>query len=299
MKTNFIFLILFFACQALFAQTGTGISIQGIARDANKAALVDETLTFVFEIQDAGGGTSYYKEDVTIRTDPYGVFSHIIGTGNVLAGSGNFSEIPFGQTHMKLVITVNYKGNNIVLSNNPFQFAPYAKSAGNGVPTGTIVAFAGAPSNVPAGWVLCDGRDLNSVTGSKNLKDLIGSNAPDLRGMFLRGTGTNPVYGESGPALRVTQDHSIESHLHAVGTLDVPASSGAHVHSTTFGKDMSSSDGDGGSSVRYGEDYSEGSATVAVNGNGEHDHSITGSTATTGNTETRPINYGVNYIIKL
>jgi microcystin-dependent protein len=299
MKTNSIFLILFFACQALFAQTGTGISIQGIARDAEKAALVDETLVFVFEIVDAGGVTSYYKEDITIKTDPYGVFSHIIGTGNKLVGSAPFDEIPFGLTHMKLNITVNYKGNTILLSNNPFQFAPYAKSAGNGVPTGTIVAFAGAPSNVPAGWVLCDGRDLVPVAGTKYLRELIGNNAPDLRGMFLRGTGTSLVYSESGPALRATQDHSIESHSHTVGTLDVPANSGTHVHNVTFGKDYSSSDGDDGNSIRYGEDSSDGSATIAVNGDGGHDHSITGATANTGITETRPINYGVNYIIKL
>jgi hypothetical protein len=299
MKTNPILLILFFACQTLFAQVNTGISIQGIARDADKAALVDEPLTFVFEVQDAGGGTSYYKEDVSIKTDPYGVFSHIIGTGNVLSGSGNFNEIPFGQKLMKLVITVNYKGTNIVLSNSPFQYTPYAKSAENGVPTGTIVPFAGTAASIPAGWVLCDGRDLNTVPGSKNLKDLIGSNAPDLRGMFLRGTGTSAVNGQAGPALRATQDDGIESHLHGVGTLDVPANTGAHDHSMTFNKDFSSSDGDGGNSIRYGEDGSDGQSTVSVNGSGIHDHSITGSTATTGITETRPVNYGINYIIKL
>src|SRR5688500_3491205 len=104
MKTNLILVVFLLTCQFVFSQTTPGIAVQGIARDAEKAALVDEPLTFVFEIQDAAGGTSYYKEDVLIKTDPYGVFSHIIGTGNVLAGSGNFNEIPFGKTHMKLAI---------------------------------------------------------------------------------------------------------------------------------------------------------------------------------------------------
>jgi hypothetical protein len=293
MKINFIFLILFFACQVLFAQTGTGISIQGIARDAEKAALVDETLTFVFEILDAGA-TSYYKEDVIIRTDPYGVFSHIIGTGNMLSGSGNFNDIPFGQTHMKLRITVNYKGNDIVLSNNPFQFAPYAKSAGNGVPTGTIVAFAGAPSNVPAGWALCDGRDLSTITGSKNLKDLIGNNLPDLRGMFLRGTGTSIVNGKNGPPLRGTQDDAFETHA-INGTT---SNAGAHTHS--FNIDTGGG-GDTSGDMLKAEDFSIGAlANYSQNttGVGDHNHTVTGTSAG-GSDENRPVNYGVNYIIKL
>jgi hypothetical protein len=32
---------------------------------------------------------------------------------------------------------------------------------------------------------------------------------------------------------------------------------------------------------------------------GAHSHTVIGNTATTGGTETRPINYGVNYIIKI
>lgn len=296
-KTKLLFLISFLACHTIFAQTGPGIAVQGIARDAEKAALVDEPLTFTFDIQNSGG-TSYYEENVNIMTDPYGVFSHIIGTGNVVGGK-NFNEIPFGQTHMKLVISVHYNGADIILSNAPFQYAPYAKSAENGVPTGTIVAFAGAEVNIPKGWVLCDGRSLTTIANSQNLIDLIGDNTPNLQGMFLRGTGPNPVNGEEGPALGGNQDDGFESHLHDKGTLDVPAGTGGHNHSTNFKYDWSSANGDSGDSRRYGDDDSDGTHTVAANGGGGHDHSITGSTGTIGIAETRPVSYGVNYIIKL
>lgn len=294
MKAKFLLLICFFACQALFAQSNTGIAVQGIARDAEKAALVDEPLTFTFEIQDASGGTSYYKEDVDIKTDPYGVFSHIVGTGNVLAGSGNFNEIPFAQTHMKLIISVNYNGSNIVVSNAPFQFTPYAKSAENGVPTGTIVAFAGAEANVPKGWVLCDGRDLNTVNGSKNLRDLIGTYAPDLRGMFLRGTGTSPVNGQNGPALRATQTDALKSHNHP-DDFSI-ASDGSHTHGySDYHMDENNDSGD----------YPDGDGTGGVDqgrttgSGGAHSHTLNGGVLNFGDTETRPVNYGVNYIIKL
>ena len=278
----------------------TGIAVQGIARDADKSAIVNETMTFTFEIQAVSNSQSYYKEDVTIKTDAYGVFSHIVGTGNMLAGSGDFLDIPFYQEPMKLIITVNYKGTPIVVSNAPLQSTPYALSAANGVPTGTIVAFAGDESNIPAGWVLCDGRDISGLAGSLNLRNLLGSNnVPDLRGMFLRGTGTSPVNGQPGPALRATQDDGFESHLHDKGNLAVP-SSGAHYHTIDLFKERSSTNGDDGSDTRLNDNNGgEGTTAKTTRIDGVHSHTITGNTGNTGIAETRPVNYGINYIIKL
>lgn len=297
MKTRSIFLILFFACQAIFAQT-TGISVQGIARDANKAALVDEPMTFTFEILEASGGTSYYKEDVDIKTDPYGVFSHIVGTGNVLAGSGNFNEIPFSQAHMKLVISVDYNGNNIVVSDSPFQYTPYAKSAENGVPTGTIVAFMGTKANVPPGWTLCDGTPLNEVPGSANLEALIGANAPDLRGLFLRGigSGTNTVAGQAGPALGAIQQDALKSHNHP-DDFSV-ASGGSHSHSY-WDRSIDEGGSDGPDEYANGDGTHGKDPQRTTSTAGNHDHTLNGGVLNAGDTETRPVNYGVNYIIKL
>jgi hypothetical protein len=217
-----------------------------------------------------------------------------VGTGTVLAGSGNFNEIPFGQKHMKLVISVNYRGNNIVVSNSPFQYAPYAKSAENGVPTGTIVAFAGTPAQLPAGWVLCDGRDLNSIIGSKNLRDLIGNNAPDLRGMFIRGTGISVVNGQPGPTLRGTQQDGFKTH-NISGTAQT---AGDHSHNFIF-------DTGGGGDLGGGDLMTAGFSVGALgnyrqytSSEGSHSHTVNG-TSVGGLDETRPVNYGVNYIIKL
>jgi microcystin-dependent protein len=297
MKTIISLLLCLFYYSTIIAQS-TGISVQGIARDAQKAALVDIPLTFTFEIQEDAGGTSYYKEDVLIKTDPYGVFSHIIGTGNILAGSGAFIDIPFRQTPMKLIISVLYNGANVVVSNDPFQYAPYAISAENGVPTGTIVAFAGAEVNIPSGWVLCDGRALSGISGSKNLIALIGANVPDLQGMFLRGTGNSALNGQPGPALGVTQNDGLESHLHNVNINT--STDGNHSHTTGFYIETSANGGDGGGDQRYNQNYSnEGIENKSTTTNGAHTHNVSGNSANTGITETRPVNYGVNYIIKL
>jgi hypothetical protein len=298
MKTKFIFLILFFACQAMFAQTTTGIAVQGIARDAEKAALADEQMTFVFEIQAAEGGTSYYKESKIITTDPYGVFSHIIGTGSIASGSPDFKLIPYGQTHMKLVITVTYDGNTVEVSNAPFLYTPYAKSADNGVPTGTVVAFLGTQDKLPAGWTICDGRPFSAVSGSENLAALIGgTNLPDLQGMFLRGTGTSPVNMQDGPALRATQTDGFKTHT---ATVTVNGG-GGHSHS------MYVDTGGGGSgsvtNMLKGEDLDvqngvDANFSVNTNSVANHTHGASAQSVD-GINETRPVNYGVNYIIKL
>lgn len=295
MKARSIFLITFFAVQLAFAQPNTGISVQGIARDAEKAALVDKQMTFTFDIQNASNGNSHYKEDVLITTDPYGVFSHIIGTGSVI--SGNFNEIPFGNAHMKLVINVNYQGTVIKISDSPFQYSPYAKSAENGVPTGSIVAFMGTEARIPKGWTLCDGRALNTVPGSANLVALIGPNAPDLRGMFLRGigSGANTSPGQAGPsALGQVQQDGFKSHNITGSTNEA----GAHSHS--FQVDTGGGGDHGWGDMVTGEGFGNNIANNVqyTSGVGNHTHTVSGS-AVGGTDETRPVNFGVNYIIKL
>ena len=296
MKAKLLFLIGFFACQTIFGQNIPGISVQGIARDAERAAIVDELLTFTFEITDPSKGLSHYKENVTIKTDPYGVFSHIIGTGNS-QNDKKFNEIPFGQAHMNLLITVSYDNNIVEISNGPFQYAPYAKSAENGVPTGTIVAFAGQEANVPKGWVLCDGRTLTTIPDSGNLVELIGNNVPDLRGMFLRGTGTSPVNGQDGPALGETQEDAFKQH-EIYGATSVDGNHNHQLHIDT---------GAGGSGLYtltinadnvYAPAGGPGNIAPATTSSGNHDHKLNGESVG-GDDETRPVNYGVNYIIKL
>lgn len=294
MKTRLLFLISFLAFQTLSAQTNPGIAVQGIARDAEKAALVDQLLKFTFDIQDPKDGTSYYKETEDIKTDPYGVFSHIIGTS--ANRTGVFNEIPFGQAHMKLLISVGGE----VISNSPFQYTPYAKSAENGVPTGTIVAFAGTEGDIPKGWTLCDGRALSGVDDAGNLIALFAAqnkpaNAPDLRGMFLRGVGKNndsDYVNNLGPDLNTFQADAFEDH--SINATAAPGGGHKHGYGVNFGGGL------GGSEYipTVNADFYIRSQYLETAATGEHSHTITAKPVG-GEAETRPVNYGINYIIKL
>lgn len=150
-------------------------------------------------------------------------------------------------------------------------------------------------TEVPPGWVLCNGQSLTAITGSTNLITLLGSNnAPNLQGMFLRGTGTSPVNSQSGCALKGTQNDTFESHDHP-DNISV-ASGGSHTHSYKD-RDINENSGSG--------DYADGDGTGGRDSNrttgsgGSQSHTVNGGVLARGNAETRPVNYGVNYIIKL
>jgi len=96
-----------------------------------------------------------------------------------------------------------------------------AIAANSGTPTGAIVMWP--VNSVPAGWVECEGQDLNRTGTYANLFAAIGTTygagsastfrVPDFRGMFPRGwsngAGTDP-----GRALGTVQQGQIEAHKH-------------------------------------------------------------------------------------
>ena len=95
--------------------------------------------------------------------------------------------------------------------------------SGLGNPTGTVIAFAGG--SAPDGYLLCDGSEvLRSMY--EDLFDVIGCdfgdgngattfNLPDLRGEFIRGLD-NGRGVDSNRTLGSSQSQSIQSHAHAV-----------------------------------------------------------------------------------
>lgn len=99
----------------------------------------------------------------------------------------------------------------------------------NGVPVGSVVAFAGtifgqegagvtATSTAPSGWMVCDGRKLHrarfpelfAVIGYRYLlkdeKPGVLYRVPDLQGYFLR--GVDPINPNVPPAERVDPDNN-------------------------------------------------------------------------------------------
>lgn len=131
------------------------------------------------------------------------------------------------------------------LADVPSGFADGVDDVGAGVPTGTIVAFAGATP--PAGWLLCDGSEVSRTTFAELFAVLAGTwgigdglttfNLPDLRGRSAVGSGGGPglserLVGELGGA---------ESHQLSIDEMP------AHNHTMGFTR----GDQNGGQGVRF------------------------------------------------
>jgi hypothetical protein len=300
MKTFYSLLILLlFITTSSIAQ---GISVQGIARDNASSAILDEILTFTFSITE-DDNTVLYAEEQSIRTDNFGVFSHIVSTGNPQGGTV-FNDIDFEIENLKLKVFVHYNNVDITVYDQTLQYTPYAhfaknaknaQTADNGVPPGAIMPYLG--TTAPTGWVFCKGQSITSVAGSAALMAIVGNYAPNLQGMFLRGAGSNG-YSSQVTTLKGVQDDAYRQHLHGKGSL--------YTGSTSLGNIPYSSSNWVAGSIITGNSGGYGPYKVVVTGDsrgnttGSHSHTVYGSTANAGSVlETRPVNYGVNYIIKL
>lgn len=271
----------------------SGMSIQGIARDDKNEALanidqLDLVFTVYYLVGSSTSPTVILSRTATVKTDNFGVFSYVL-----VIDKDHYNLISTQSAYLRV------SQGNVVFSDEKLQTVPYAIYAQNGVPTGTIAAYVG--TSAPAGWMICDGGVIPNDPYHANLKAVLGnaSNTPDLRAMFLRGAGSGN--SKTGPAIRTIQQDDTKLHSHAVSI--TTNSTGAHTHTITR-----RSNGDNGAYDTRDERRSESSAITSDRANlgsfstssaGNHTHDVTGNTANSGGTETRPINYGVTWIIKI
>ena len=113
---------------------------------------------------------------------------------------------------------------------NAFPGAP----GGGGNPVGTVISYYGLTA--PEGYLVCDGSTYNRVDYPDlaehlvtNFENLIGNGSttfavPDLRGEFLRGTGTNSHTNQgSGANVGVHQDGTEHNDCYATTNFGVAA----------------------------------------------------------------------------
>jgi len=164
-----------------------------------------------------------------------------------------------------------------------------------GNPAGIIAPFAG--TSVPSGWLACQGQAVSQTTYAA-LYAAIGATwntggegagnfrLPDLRGMFVRGTGTNATGSSSGTVGPSVGAYAADTYLNHSHT----ATDSGHTHNYNVRAGSRQGDGFGGD-LWDGVSTNGGTTTTGT-------ANITVATSTTGSTETKPKNYGVLYIIK-
>lgn len=304
---KFLFIVLLFAANsALFAQanvTSSAISVQGIARNDQNNAVLNSSLQItatLYYIDGSSNPQTILTRSGVITTDAFGVFAYVVDIS-----SSDFTKIANSEAWIKI------SSNNVVFAQEKLMTVPYAIHAQNGSPTGSIMPYVGATA--PAGWLLCDGSAIPQGNEYTALKTILGSNGtpatnvPDLRGMFMRGTGTNATAGytsNTGPSVKAFQGESVGTHNHTQQGTFTSNTVGDHAHEIYGYSGGTTSSTVSRVALRTTVENPSGGnddAPYGTTGAGSHSHTVTVSGTTTNNsgTETRPVNYGVNYIIKI
>ncbi len=124
MKYTISTLLLFLSIQLSIAQLPTGINFQGIARDNSGEPLAETNLSIIIDVQELSGASNY-SEDHVVSTDVNGIYSIIIGSGEVI--SGTFDQIDWlVSNQLSVSIDVENNGNIDIEFISPLMQVPYA-----------------------------------------------------------------------------------------------------------------------------------------------------------------------------
>lgn len=144
-------------------------------------------------------------------------------------------------------------------------------------PDGVILLWTKPISEMPLGWVVCDGNN-----GTPNLLDKFPRSVPDAA------TDPGGTGGENAKALATSQ---LPSHTHSIGSTNTTGD-----HSHTFHWDEEGGSGGAGSRER-GLNTNKSDPTTT---NGGHSHNINISTTGSGSSiDNRPTHYEGVYIQKI
>jgi len=207
-------------------------------------------------------------------------------TGVLKDGPGGPIFLTGGEVVAGAIIGVTYSvaTGQFHLNTNNNQWTP-----------GQVGTFA--MSTCPSGWAAADGSAVSRTVTYSGLFAAIGTtwgsgdgsttfNLPDLRGTFLRGSGTNATGSSSGAVGPSVGTYAADTYLNHSHSITDPG----HAHNYTIYLQKRTADGPGGNLWDY-DNTNGGTTTTNTTG-------ITVNTSTTGGTETKPKNYGVLFCIK-
>jgi microcystin-dependent protein len=215
---------------------------------------------------------TFATNDVITSTAMNNIIDQTLFTSDAIAAGNTTLALVSGK--MKVgTITSNEMGVGAVTTNAIADGAvTQAKASNMLIPAGAIMPFA--MNGAPTGWLAADGTAVSRSTYATLFAAIattygVGDgattfNVPDLRGYFVRGTGTNSDGTVSG-TFAVKQADELKSHTHNL-FLHNGTASGANT-----------------GAARFGDFFGLGASP----------------TQSTGGTETRPRNIAMFYCIKI
>lgn len=148
-------------------------------------------------------------------------------------------------------------------------------------PIGTVVMWSS--SSVPENWERMAGQ---STAGNPELAAIYGANVPDMSGLFVRGNGGNSA------ALNRIQTQSLKGHNHSASFSGNALPNHNHSYSRIRQvEEHKGTDGNHLAGKGYRTETSDAVSAGTPTG--------TVSVSVSGSAETRPVNVGVYYLVKV
>jgi microcystin-dependent protein len=241
------------------------VSFDGSANATLTAAVADDSHNHIIANVDGLETALNGKQ----AAGSYAAATHTHDASNITSGTLAIARIPTGTTNSTVCI-----GNDSRL-----------------LPPGAIMPFA--MNSAPTGWLAANGAAVSRATYAA-LFSAIGTtygagdggstfNLPDLRGYFVRGSGTN-TDGTASGAFGAKQNDEIKSHSHFIANTDTTtASDSPQITSENF---------------LAREGFNPAGTTLAYKLKGSSTTPTVGLTSTTGSSENRPNNIAMLYCIK-
>ncbi|MEO8088037.1 MAG: hypothetical protein ABI763_14535 [Bacteroidota bacterium] len=115
-------------------QVPQGFNYQAVARNSTGQVLAIQSIAIRFTLTNGNGGTMLYQETNTTTTNQFGLFTLVIGNGNVMAGV--FASIQWDSVSAWLEVEMDPTGGTNYSSMGSSQLfsVPYAMYAQNGNP---------------------------------------------------------------------------------------------------------------------------------------------------------------------
>jgi hypothetical protein len=143
---------------AALAQAPKGINYQGVARDNEGKPIASKSISVRISIlQNSAQGTAEYTETHTPQTNPFGLFTLVIGQGTVTNGNFAFVSWALGNKWLQIEIDPAGGGSYLLAGSQQLMSVPYAfyseysgnsLTAGNGISiTNSVISNTGDADN--------------------------------------------------------------------------------------------------------------------------------------------------------
>lgn len=254
-----------------------------------------------------------YDVDGAAWIQPTGVYNLVQSSGVGIA-SGTFQTTATGTQYRIAVICITATGGAVEMRLDAFTVGPQKVLQGPSGPVGEIIATGSVTP--PGGFLYCNGQSV-SVSQYQDLFNSIGYtyggagatfNVPDLRGVFLRGAGSQTIGAETYSATLGTKQNDATAkngvsastsgadgaHTHRVWTVG-PTTDRLNWNSNAAAPNYPGWSLNTGGSANIGDFDIYASDVPEAPYQPNHGHAITVSST---DTETRPANVAVAYHIR-